>query len=134
MFSGPLEDQMAIRELHARYADAVRRKNAEDWAATWAEDANWSLMGTTVSGRDQIVGLWTQAMSAFDAVSFVMTSDAIELDGDTGTGRCQTHEILVEGGKSRVAGGAYEDEFVRRDGVWLYASRSFSLVAELRPE
>lgn len=33
MFSGPMEDRMAIRELHDSYCDAVLRKDPEDWGA-----------------------------------------------------------------------------------------------------
>lgn len=38
-FTGPAEDRLAIRELLETYADAVTRCHADDWAATWAEDA-----------------------------------------------------------------------------------------------
>ena len=132
MFTGSLEDKNAIAELHARYADAVVRKDPVDWGATWANDATWDLMGMTVEGREAIVTLWTQAMGQFDAVSFVMQPGATELDGDRGTGRCQTHEILVENGVARTTGGFYEDKFVKRDGEWLYASRAFKIIAEHR--
>ena len=34
------QHELAIRELVARYIDAVNRYNAEDWAATWAGTPN----------------------------------------------------------------------------------------------
>jgi hypothetical protein len=37
-FSGPIEDQLAIRTLHDSYADAVFRRDAAAWGANWAED------------------------------------------------------------------------------------------------
>ncbi len=130
MFTGPLEDRVAIRELHDQYSDAVCRIDAKDWGAVWAEDAKWNLMGMQVEGRDAIVGLWTQAMSAFEAVSFLSIPASIEIDGDTASGRCQTHEILKTAEGTRMVGGLYHDTFVKQDGVWLYASRDFAVVAE----
>jgi hypothetical protein len=134
MFTGSLEDRMAIQDLHARYSDAVVRNDTDDWGACWAEEAHWNMMGTTVKGRDAIVTLWTQAMGQYDAVSFISQAGSIEIDGDTGKGRTQTHEMLVQNGMTRIAGGLYRDTFVKRDGEWLYASRDFGVVASHDPE
>lgn len=130
MFSGPIEDRLAIRELHDAYCDAVLRKDPEDWGALWTEDAVWSLMGTEVVGRKNIVNLWNGAMAQFDAVSFLGIPASLSVTGDTASGRYQTHEILVEKGEPRVAGGRYDDEFVKIDGQWLYSKRIFVIVAQ----
>lgn len=130
MFTGPLEDRIAIRELHDSYCDAVLRQDPNDWGSLWAEDAIWSLMGTEVVGRDNIVNLWNGAMSNFDAVSFVGTPASIEVNGDSASGRYQTHEILVENSEPRVAGGRYDDSFIKLDGKWLYSKRVFNIVAQ----
>ena len=34
-----LEDELALRNLMARYVDAVHRRDKDDWAGTWAVDA-----------------------------------------------------------------------------------------------
>ncbi|MBQ0771809.1 nuclear transport factor 2 family protein [Parasphingorhabdus sp.] len=131
MFSGPMEDRLAIRELHDAYCDAVLRKDPADWGALWTEDAVWSLMGTEVIGRENIVNLWNGAMSQFDAVSFLGIPGSLTVTGDTASGRYQTHEILVENGEPRIAGGRYDDEMVKIDGQWLYSKRIFNVVAQL---
>lgn len=131
MFSGPIEDRLAIRELHDSYCDAVLRTDPDDWGALWTEDAVWSLMGTEVVGRENIVNLWNGAMSQFDAVSFLGIPGSLQVTGDTASGRYQTHEILVENGEPRIAGGRYDDEFVKIDGQWLYSKRIFNVVAQL---
>lgn len=131
MFSGPIEDRLAIRELHDAYCDAVLRKDPDDWGALWTEDAIWSLMGTEVVGRTNIVNLWNGAMGQFDAVSFLGIPGSLTVTGDTASGRYQTHEILVENGEPRIAGGRYDDEMVKIDGQWLYSKRIFNVVAQL---
>ena len=134
MFKGLLEDRNAIRELHETYGDAVVRANAEDWGKVWTQDAHWNLMGTAVDGREAIVALWSQAMGAFEAVSFHCIPSATLVDGDRATGRCQTQEYMkLKDGTTRAIGGLYEDEMVRVDGRWLYAKRVFRIVAEFQP-
>ncbi|HEY9091403.1 nuclear transport factor 2 family protein [Parasphingorhabdus sp.] len=131
MFSGPIEDRLAIRELHDSYCDAVLRTDPDDWGSLWTEDAVWSLMGTEVVGRENIVKLWVGAMGQFDSVSFLGIPGSLNITGDTATGRYQTHEILVENGEPRVAGGRYDDEFVKIDGHWFYSKRIFNLVSQM---
>jgi hypothetical protein len=36
MFTGPLEDRVAITELNGTYADGVVRIDAATWATVWA--------------------------------------------------------------------------------------------------
>jgi hypothetical protein len=135
MFKGPLEDRVAIAELHQTYADGVVLADAEIWGSVWAEEAHWSLLGMEVDGREKIVAMWVQAMGNFDAVSFHCVPSMTEVDGDRATGRCQTQEVMkVKDGTTRVIGGLYEDEMIRRDGRWFYTSRKFRIVAEYNPK
>jgi|GWRWMinimDraft_15_1066023.scaffolds.fasta_scaffold28575_2 ketosteroid isomerase-like protein len=134
MFKGPLEDRIAISELHQTYADAVVRADAADWGRTWTEDAHWNLMGMDVDGREAIVALWQQAMSGLDAVSFHCIPSMTVVDGDRARGRCQTQEYMkVKDGTTRAIGGLYEDEMIKRDGQWYYTSRIFRVIAEYNP-
>jgi len=129
MFSGPVEDRLAIRELLDAYADAVCRMNATDWAATWAEDADWTVMGNDVSGRDAIVGFWQQAMAGFEAASFMSVPGMIVVEGNRATGRSQTQEILKSAQGTQIIGGLYQDGFVKVDGTWLFQSRKHEVIS-----
>ena len=127
--TGPIEDQLAIRALHDNYADAVFRRDAADWGALWADDAVWDLAGHIVNGKESIVGLWQGAMSTFAFVGFFQQTAAIVIDGDTATGRVYTNETLEDlEGNLRRSIGRYEDAYVKRSGIWLYQSRSFSVL------
>jgi ketosteroid isomerase-like protein len=127
--TGPIEDQLAIRNLHDRYSDAVFRRDPADWGALWADDAHWNLMGTAVEGKEAIVTLWNGAMAGFAFVGFFSQVGAIAVDGDTATGVVYTSEVLedLEGNLARTVG-RYEDRYVRRGQDWLYQSRSFSIL------
>lgn len=128
-FTGPFEDRLAIRELLETYADAVTRRDADDWAATWAEDAEWSLpdypeLGTT-KGRDAIKAMWIEAMKAYPGIMFEAWPGAIAVDGDTAVVRSYTAEVYDQDGTTMRDRGVYEDTCRKVDGRWLFSSRSF---------
>lgn len=131
-FTGPLDDQFAIRSLHDSYADAVHRRDAAAWGALWATDCRWELMGMTVDGRAAAVALWEGAMAGFAFVAFFSQCGAIVIDpagGPTATGRSFTSEVLetLDGTVSRPVG-RYDDRFVRTPDGWRYAARRFTLL------
>ena len=135
MFTGPLEDRVAIQELNGTYADGVVRIDADTWATVWADDAHWDLMGHQTEGKEAIVAFWNGAMSGLEAVSFHCVPCMIEITGDTARARVQTQEILKpKEGKARHVGGLYEDELRKIDGRWLFTSRKFRIVAEFGVE
>lgn len=128
-FTGPSEDRLAIRELLETYADAVTRNDPAAWGETWAEDGEWSLpdypeLGTT-RGRAAIVAMWIEAMKAYPGIMFEAWPGSIEIDGDRATMRSYTSEIYDQDGLTKRDRGAYEDVCVKRDGRWLFASRTF---------
>lgn len=135
MFSGPMEDRLAIRELNDLYGDGVVRCDPETWGSIWAEDATWDFMGQHLEGREAIVGLWNGAMSQFEAVSFSCSPAAIEVNGDSATGRTQTQEILKgKDGSTRHIGGLYEDRLTKINGQWLFAHRAWTMIVEFNPK
>jgi uncharacterized protein (TIGR02246 family) len=128
-FTGPTEDRSAIRDLLDTYADAVTQNDAQAWGATWAEDAAWSLpdypeIGTT-NGRAAIVAMWIEAMKAYPGIMFEAWPGSIEVSGDSAVMRSYTSEIYDQDGKTLRDRGVYEDTCVKRDGQWLFSSRSF---------
>jgi ketosteroid isomerase-like protein len=135
MFTGPLEDRVAIQELNGTYADGVVRFDAATWGTVWADDAHWSLMGHEVNGKAPIVEFWKGAMSGLEAVSFQCVPCMIEVTGDTAKSRVQTQEILKpKDAPARHVGGLYEDELARIDGQWRFTSRKFKIIAEFGVE
>ena len=126
-FEGPVEDRLALRELLDAYGAAVIGHDAESWQALWADDAVWNLRGRTIEGRTAIGAAWRQAMAAYRFVAFMTFPARMRIDGEAAQAVSHTLEFLTpHDGASRRQHGRYEDAMVRRDGVWLFARRSFT--------
>jgi ketosteroid isomerase-like protein len=125
----PIEDELALRNLMGRYADAVNRVDADAWIATWAEDGIWNLLGNPVSGRDNILALWKQMMSSFEFALMLPSSCLFEVDGETASGHWYLHEYTrdPEGNASTVLS-RYLDTYIKQDGQWLYQSRDYGFI------
>lgn len=128
-FTGPSEDRLAIRELLDTYADAVTRRDAEAWRATWTEDAEWSLpdypeIGTT-RGREAIVAMWIAAMEHYPGIMFEAWPGSIVIDGETATIRSYTAEVYDQGDQTLRDRGQYDDVCVKTGGEWRFKSRTF---------
>ncbi len=131
-FAGPAEDRLALRDLLDAYADAVTRRDADAWAATWAEDGEWTLPDAsgprTTRGREAIRAHWVEAMKAFPGILFEAWPGAIAVEGDRAEMRSYTRETFDQGGETLCYRGAYEDRCVRVEGAWRFQSRSFRIL------
>ena len=131
-YTGSIEDRIAIRELLETYNDAVFRRDQEAWTSTWAEDAEWVLLGNSITGRDNIVQAWLGAMGTFSYVGFFASPGSIVVSGDTAQTRVYVRETLIEtSGNKRNLEGLYEDTCIRADGKWLFSRRNYQILQEL---
>ena len=130
-----LQDELALRDLMARYVDAVNRSEAAAWGATWAEDGVWSLLGTSVSGRDNILELWQQMMSGFEFAIVLPSSCLFDIQGRSASGHWYLHEYTrdLEGNASTVLS-RYQDSYIKRDGQWQYHSREYNIIYHGAPD
>ena len=130
-FTGPFEDRLANQELVMAYADAVTNRDADAWGALWAEDGVWILPTSAatakVVGRGSIVAAWTSAMKNFPNLAAVASLGAVDIRGDFATGRAYPRELVINAdGTTRHDTGRYDDEYVKRDGRWLFKSRTYT--------
>ncbi|WP_156679532.1 nuclear transport factor 2 family protein [Sphingomonas profundi] len=132
-FSGPAEDRLAIHELVASYGDAVTCRDGDAWIANWAEDAVWKLPAIPgmerVEGRDAILAAWVAAMPGWPKQINFQRCGAIAVDGDRASGHTYTDELNTDTeGKVERWLNRYDDEWVKRDGRWMFASRSLTVL------
>jgi len=124
-----IADELEIRNLVARYADAVTRGEQDRWAATWARDGQWQVIGQTARGREDAVALLAKLTANFALLVQHAPSGVVEVEGERGRGSWQVTEYgkLVDG-RALLTIGVYDDEYVREDGAWRFASRRFQLL------
>ena len=124
-----LEDELALRNLMSRYADAVNRMDAAAWAATWAENGVWNLLGSPVTGRDNIMSLWQQMMGGFEFAVMMPSSCLFDISEYSASGHwyLQEHTRDNEGTASTILS-RYIDTYTKEDGHWLYQSRDYSFI------
>ncbi len=124
-----VDDELAIRDLNARYIDAVHRGDGASWQATWAEDGCWRIFGTEFVGRARIVEIWLGAMAQFDLVNMALTSGTLAQDGAGVRGRWYvTEHLRAKDGSGRMVFGVYQDRYERRDGEWRFKERSYHVI------
>jgi hypothetical protein len=137
-----------IRDLVARYSDAVNRRDEKAWTATWAEEGCWQLLGQTKTGRAEVVAFWLELMPHVPWVLQLPSFGVIELDDDltTASGRWYINEISKRPSGPGLTIGVYHDSYVckgrkgragrdgRESGVWCFAHRRFDVVYSGPPD
>jgi len=125
----PLDDELALRNLMARYVDAVNRYDADAWIATWEEDAVWYLLEPPARGRDAILALWRQMMASFECALMLPSSCLFEVAGDTASGHWYLHEYLRDRqGVATAVLSRYQDTYARRGGQWRFQTRRYQFL------
>jgi SnoaL-like domain len=140
VFTGPIEDRIAIRELMDTHAHGVMTRDADVWSSIWADDARWSLpeypdLGV-FEGKDVIVSAWVDSMKSYglDNMSrpmmYFMQPGAIAVEGGRATAVAYTIEIYddPETGKRVRSHGRYDDVLEKRDGRWLFTERQYRIL------
>jgi len=120
------EDELAIRALVARYADAVCRRDPD----AWAQDCCWDLGGgRVVTGRAETLNLWRTAIAKYDWVGQVVTSGLVEVAGDRASGWWYIIEFNRRAqGDATLHLGHYDDKYVRTADGWQFASRTMHML------
>jgi ketosteroid isomerase-like protein len=124
-----IEDELALRNLMGRYTDAVNRRDADAWIATWAEDGVWNLLGSPVTGRNDILALWLQMMGGFEFALMLPSSGVFDINGDHASGHWYLHEYTRdhEGNTSTMVS-RYLDTYVKQGDQWLFQLREYSFI------
>jgi ketosteroid isomerase-like protein len=127
----PASDESALRALSLEYADAVRARDVERWAATWTDDARWVLgPGRDVVGRDAIVEMWRASIARYASVVqlyLATTYDVDAVDAGVASGRCELLELnVLADGSRHVMAGHYADTYRRTAAGWRFTSRELT--------
>jgi hypothetical protein len=125
---GELEDREAIRELTARYMQAMHDARWEDAVACFADQACYDhgVLGELRS-KQEIRSFYTEFMPRFEAAggwAFDLLADpVIEVDGDRAQGRWFLLTLLIDPDTQEAAWSmaTLEYEYTRERGQWRFA-------------
>jgi len=127
------EMALAVTQLYARYADAIHRRDADAWGATWCSDARWDLPIEGVpplEGREAIVATWTAVMPGFTVVQHLPATPLLKIEDGVLCARWTVREQLAkQDGEGEELLGIYDDTHREEDGMLRYQSRSFKVLS-----
>ena len=131
-----ISDQLAIKELAARFEKAFDDGDMDAHMATWAQEMSFeSPFGTydTREGyRGWVEGFYNQMSEQYGGTRHIVANHEISVDGDTAT---MTAYLIIFGRNGNpegdtpqpvVAGTAAftDDQLERVDGEWLFTHRT----------
>jgi uncharacterized protein (TIGR02246 family) len=120
--------ECAIRQLHARYADALWRKHPDSFAVLFAADAEWKVAGMHMRGREEIRETFARFMAHTGRTLMSFRSPIVELVDGVPTARTYvTEQNRFADGQSADTIGVYYERFVEEDGAWRFHYRHWNL-------
>ncbi len=132
-----LEDEAAIKELAARFADAATRNDIETIKTLFTEDAVFSIKepNSAAAHGPASIGELIQKLESGKAffVQFAH-SGLVKVDGDKASARWLIREVALGatqdgGGKSYYNNfGYFNDDVKKIDGKWLFKSRTYQYI------
>jgi ketosteroid isomerase-like protein len=116
----------AIRQLHARYTDAVYRKDLAAFGDCFAEDAEWRITGLVLRGRKNIVDFMAAAFPKYRFILMNFRTPVLDVGNGTATGRTYVSEqSVMADGRPFGPIGIYYERFVDQGDRWRFSWRLF---------
>jgi uncharacterized protein (TIGR02246 family) len=127
-------DQVAIRDLTARFTDAVNRRDSAALAALFTPDGSWVVPGTTVAaGRGEIAARLDGLLANFDRLIQLTHSGHVDVSDETATAVWYITESAADkAGNAFHFTGVYTDALIRTADGWRFAERSFAFLHRTR--
>lgn len=120
--------ESGIRQLHARFVDAVWRKDAEAFAGCFTEDGEWKIAAMQMRGRSEIQSTFSQLLSTSERALMIPGIPLLEVGQGTAIGRIHFTELAkLTDGSSAMRIAVYYDRYLEQDGQWLFQWRHLGL-------
>jgi ketosteroid isomerase-like protein len=119
---------VGIRQLHARFADAVWRQDDAAFAACFAADGVWKIAGMELAGRAKIAEACRTMLGRCSHIHIITGLPIISLTPGGAKGRLNMTEFTrMQDGSTAMALGWYHDDYVQEDSRWVFARRHWSM-------
>jgi ketosteroid isomerase-like protein len=123
-----LSAEAGIRQLHARYADAVFRKDFSSFADCFTEDAEWRLGAYVLRGRQEAVTFLQERIANSHWVLMTFRSPILDVGQGMATGRTYVTELnAYKNAPPSHTVATYYERFAEQNGVWRRAWAFFQL-------
>jgi hypothetical protein len=124
-----LTAETAVRQLHARYADAVWRKDFVAFGDCFTEDAEWRIAGNIFRGRAHIVQTIERVMVDYKRVLMTFRAPLIAVgDGTVAARTYVTEDRAVIKARPGMSIGRYYERIVDQGDRWRFKWRLFQLL------
>jgi hypothetical protein len=115
----------AIRQLLTGYCRGVDRGDKDLLASVFWEDSSVISGVINASGPEFSSGIVDFVTTNLDYCFHSIANEWIEVKGDHAVGEHYILAHVCAGGQDVMTGGRYLDSYVRREGVWKIAARTF---------
>ena len=123
-----VEDELSIRNLAARFTDAVNERDLASFRQLWTDDAVWEIgppLQSRTDGVEEIVALLRRLLQAEEYFMQLTHSGVIEVKGDRATARFVERERGRGESSYYDSLAVYEDVLVRKADGWRFAKRFY---------
>lgn len=128
--STALADELAIRNLVARFSDVVNRRQPPELGDLFVPEGRWTVPGVgTMEGGEQVSGLIDRLLGGFPFLVQFAHQGEVEVSGDAASARWYIEEFARDTddtGWHFV--GTYNDRYARTEQGWRFLSRRFDFL------
>jgi hypothetical protein len=118
--------EAAIRQLHARYMDAVWRQDVESFGACFAVDAEWRIAGQVLRGRSDISQFMAGVFKSYRRILMMFRTPLLDIaNGEVSARTYVSEQSIRQNGAAISPIGIYYERFVFEDGAWRFEWRLF---------
>jgi uncharacterized protein (TIGR02246 family) len=127
--------ERGVRDLHARYTDAVFRKDFDAFAECFTRDGEWRISGRVFRGRTEIREAIAVILDNFVRVLFTARTPILDVvDGELVARTYIDEKCAWKNGNTNIAIGHYYERFAEEDGRWRFAWRLFETLYRGDPD
>lgn len=117
-----------IRQLHARFADAVWRQDADSVTACFVSDGQWSIAGMQFNGHAEIGEACNKLLGRCERIHLQTEQPILHADGEDVLGRLSMTEFAwMPDGTQFFTVGTYHDRYGVEATEWRFRERVWNL-------
>jgi hypothetical protein len=127
-------DDSAIRDLTARFADNINRRDRDAFATLWWNEGIWELTepyGMVASGLPKVLSMYDRLMVGWEFFAQLVHSGVVDIQGTQARSRWTMREV-ARGGENGTRSydnlAIYDDTLEQRGGVWRFTKRRYCYI------